>query len=109
MVMKNILTAVLFTLFAASPTVAWADVASTPAAPSTQKTQIKVSGLHCSSCAKEISANLNKVKGVQSVSWNKKSNLVEITYQAGSTTPADLLQTVNLTADDDGFKAAVVQ
>jgi copper chaperone CopZ len=84
---------------------------NTPAAAAVatdaQKARIKVAGLHCSSCEKMINTNLNKVNGVHNVVWNKKKNIVEVTYAKGSTTPAALLTAITSAGDD--FKATIVQ
>jgi copper chaperone CopZ len=72
-----------------------------------QKARIKIAGLHCSSCAKMINTSLNNVKGVENVAWEKKQNIVVVTYAKGSTTP-DALVTAITSAGDD-FKATVVQ
>lgn len=81
--------------------------ADTAATADGQKARIHIEGLHCSSCEKSINANLKKVNGVTNVTWDKKKNIVEVTYAKGSTTPAALVTAI--TSAGDEFKASIVQ
>lgn len=65
-----------------------------------EKTEtIKVSGWHCGGCAARTESALKDVKGVQSVSADKKTNIVTVKYDDAKVKRADLEKAIT----DSGF------
>lgn len=64
---------------------------------------LSITGMHCGGCASGITAMLKRTAGVikADVSFEKKSATVD--YDAGKTTPAKIVETV----EKMGFKVAV--
>lgn len=65
-----------------------------------EKTEtIKVSGWHCGGCAARTESALKDVKGVQTVSADKKTNIVTVKYDDAKVKRADLEKAIT----DSGF------
>ena len=65
-----------------------------------EKTEtIKVSGWHCGGCAARTESALKDVKGVQTVSADKKTNIVTVKYDDEKVKRADLEKAIT----DSGF------
>ncbi len=70
------------------------------AAFAAEKTEtIKVSGWHCGGCAARTESALKDVKGVQSVTADKKTNQVTVKYDDTKVKRADLDKAIT----DSGF------
>ncbi len=86
--MKNLIAA--FALAAGLATAAFAG----------EKTEtIKVSGWHCGGCAARTESALKDVKGVQTVTADKKTNIVTVKYDDAKVKRADLEKAIT----DSGF------
>ena len=86
--MKNLIAGVL--LAAGLSTAAFAG----------EKTEtLKVSGWHCGGCAARTESALKDVKGVQSVTADKKTNQVTVKYDDAKVKHADLEKAIT----DSGF------
>jgi len=71
------------------------------AAFAAQKTEtLKVSGWHCAGCSARTESALKDLKGVTTVSANKKTNAVTVTYDDSKVKRADLEKAVA----DSGFE-----
>ncbi len=69
------------------------------------KTDIKVSGMTCGSCAVSVKSALTKVKGVKSVDVSYEKGQATVVYDDAQTNEQQLRDAINKT----GFKAEVSQ
>jgi len=83
-------------------TVALAASLSTAAFATPKTETLKVSGWHCASCSARTEAALKDVKGVTTVSANKKNDAVTVTYDDAQVKRADLEKAIA----DSGFEVA---
>src|SRR3989338_8342499 len=68
------------------------------------KTQFKISGMHCASCANIIERSLKKVAGVKEANVNFAAEKASALYDEAETKPEDLIAAVKAA----GYKAELV-
>lgn len=58
------------------------------------KLALKISGMHCTSCALNIDLDLEELPGVSSAKTNYAQSLTEIEYDPVQTSPEQLIQAI---------------
>ena len=56
--------------------------------------KVKISGMHCASCGKVITMDLEEVDGVEKVEIDEATKLAEISYDENKTNEEKILETI---------------
>ena len=56
--------------------------------------KVKISGMHCASCAKVITMDLEDLNGVEKVEIDEATKLAEISYDENKTNEEKILETI---------------
>jgi periplasmic mercuric ion binding protein len=81
-------------------------VGFTAYASKTETVKFKVSG-NCGMCEKTIEKAANGIKGVSRADWNKKTKIIEVTFNPDKTTQDDIHQAIaDVGYDTDKVKAS---
>lgn len=66
--------------------------------------KVKISGMHCASCAKVVTMDLEEVDGVEKVEIDEVTKLGEISFDENKTNEEEILTTIK----NSGYEPAVV-
>ena len=64
------------------------------------KTEYQVSGMHCQSCPKLISMNIEELAGIKKVEANEKNGVVKVEYDEKKTNAKEIAKKI----ETDGYK-----
>ena len=68
-----------------------------------KKMTIKISGMHCASCAKVIAMDLEEMDGIEKVEIDEETKLGEISFDENKTGEEEILKTIK----NSGYEPAV--
>lgn len=63
---------------------------------------LRVTGMTCGGCENAVKFTLSQLKGIEAVRASQKENRVEVTYDTGQVTPAQIKQAI----EDLGYHVA---